>query len=169
MPDSRQTRKIGGFHNSERMWNFGLCKALIKELNIHKDAGVLRSHVECLNALARSVGVSAYDLYNKMTPLEFIIKKLGHTPKSYLRLHEKLSRGMQGILRREEGQWLLAAEFRDNELKAGKTWGEPYLYLKPLPGAKSKSMSMSKSKSKSKSSQRSANSTGSRNRRESFF
>ena len=141
------------------MWNFGLCKALINEFNIPKDDGALRSHLECLNALGRSVMVSAYDLYNKMTPLEYIVKVLGHTPKSHLRLAQKLSRGMQGILMRQEDRWLVAAESRDNEIKAGKTWGEGSLLLIDLPVAKAKAKSKSKSRS-------SANSKGSR---KSFF
>lgn len=144
------------------MWNFGLCKALINEFNIPKDDGALRSHLECLNALGRSVMVSAYDLYNKMTPLEYIVKVLGHTPKSHLRLAQKLSRGMQGILMREEDRWLSAAESKDNEIKAGKTWGEGSLLLIDLPVAKAKA----KSKSSRKSSRTSANSKGSR---KSFF
>ena len=173
MSNNRQTRKSGGFSNSDTIWNFGLCKALIKEFNIQKDDGALRSHLECLKALARAAGVSADDLYNKMTPYEFIVKKLGHTPKSHLRLAQKLSRGMQGILLRDEDKWRMAADFRDEQIKEGKTWGEPYLFLRPLPDTKAKTKAKSKSKSrsrsKSKSSQRSANSTGSRNRRESFF
>jgi hypothetical protein len=72
---SRQTRKAikGGFYNSADIWSFGMCKMIIDAVG-GAPAGTKKNWRECLNYLADRVSVTPEDLYNKMTPNEFLKK-----------------------------------------------------------------------------------------------
>ncbi len=65
----------GGFYNSADVWSFGICKMIIDAIG-GAPAGTKKSWRECLNYLAGRGGVTPENLYNKITPTEFL-KKIG--------------------------------------------------------------------------------------------
>jgi len=89
----------------------------------------------CLKYLASIINVSPEDLYNKITPFEFLCK----AGKAWMWYRDdmttesiriKLMRG------RSEGSKRLE-KCRDIDLKHGKVWGESqYLMIFPIPSSK---------------------------------
>lgn len=129
--NSRSSMK-GGFSNSANIWAFGICKVIIDRVDRTRNApaGTKKSWRKCLEYLASRVSETPEDLYNKMTPIEFLKRVfedgvLGKTQYGTFKNPWEKYREM----------WQRAAESRDAALAAGKTWGDDEaLQLKPLPG-----------------------------------
>jgi len=134
-------RRSGGFSGSKDMWSFMLCKSLIDMADLKPSAGVKKSHRACLDFLAKKAGMSTEDLYNKITPIEFLVK-IG---KGHLLNHYKTHYG-KGYKTKIPDSWHRAQTYRDAALKEGKKWGEDGdLYMSPLPVAKTRKASSRKS------------------------
>jgi len=119
----------GGFSKSTEIWSFGMCKALIDALG-QAPAGVKKNWRECLNYLADRASVTPEDLYNKMTPDEFL-KKINRD--------SILGKTQYGLYKQPwekyRDLWQQTARYRDASLKEGKTWGNDwYLQIVALPG-----------------------------------
>ena len=126
MPTKRQNRGMmrktmkGGFVDSKKMWSFMGCKNLIDALG-GGPPGVKKNWAECLTWLANKVKMSPENLFNKMTPHEFLFKAgvSSHTI----------------IYNDYERRWGHVKVQRDQALKEGKKWGSDWrLILEPLPG-----------------------------------
>ena len=66
----------GGFYNSDKVWSFKICKLLIKALGLKPPAGTGTNWNECVRSLASLARVSPEELYNKITPDDFL-RKIG--------------------------------------------------------------------------------------------
>jgi len=73
---ARPTSMKGGFYNSDKVWSFKICKLLIKALGEKPPAGTGTNWNECIRYLASVARVSPEELYNKITPDDFL-KKIG--------------------------------------------------------------------------------------------
>ena len=125
-------KKRGGFNESGELWSFMVCKSLIDMAGLKPPAGTKKSHRKCLDFLAKKVHMSTEDLFNKTTPLEFIIK-IG---KRWDLLDQYMTRyGKIGSRRAEvPSEWHRVRDYRDEALKAGKKWGEDFrLKISELP------------------------------------
>jgi len=67
---------IGGFYNSEKVWSFKICKLLINALGQKPPPGTTTNWNESIRYLASLARVTPEELYNKMTPDDFL-RKIG--------------------------------------------------------------------------------------------
>ena len=73
---ARPTSMKGGFYNSDKVWSFKICKLLIKALGKKPPAGTGTNWNECIRYLASVASVSPEELYNEITPDDFL-RKIG--------------------------------------------------------------------------------------------
>ena len=113
-------KKRGGFNLSGEIWSFGICKSLIDMADLKAPAGTKKSHRKCLDFLAKSADMSTVDLFNKITPIEFI-EKIG---KRHLLNRYKSHYGKDKQLAKVPDLWHKVVSYRDAALKEGKEWGK---------------------------------------------
>lgn len=119
----------GGFSKSSDIWSFGICKTLIDAIG-PAPAGTKKNWRECLNYLAERASVTPENLYNKMTPDEFLRKifRDGVLGKTYYGQYKQPWEKFRDL-------WQQTASNRDAALKEDKTWGKDYrLQIAELPG-----------------------------------
>jgi hypothetical protein len=119
----------GGFNNSNDIWSFGMCKTLIDAIG-GAPAGTKKNWRECLIWMASRASVTPEDLFNKMTPDEFL-KKVG--------MSHVLGANYYGLYKQPyakfQDSWSTAKRNRDEALAKGEQWGASWkLGLAPLPG-----------------------------------
>lgn len=113
-------KKRGGFHLSGEIWSFMICKSLIDMADLKAPAGTKKSHRKCLDFLAKTAGMSTVDLFNKITPVEFI-EKIG---KRHLLDTYKTHYGKDKKMAKVPDLWHRVVSYRDAALKEGKEWGK---------------------------------------------
>jgi len=124
----------GGFSDSKDMWSYGVCKMLVDALG-DVPTGVKKNWLDCLIHFAERAGMTPEDLFNKITPDEFLTKigragvfgvknVYGRYPVPY---------------NKYQAVWDNNKRNRDAALAQGKAWGSTWeLRLSPLPGNKGK-------------------------------
>lgn len=155
------TRKqiiYGGFRESSDIWNHSICKTIIQKAELNPGPEVLRNHRKCLIFLSLQLNpaISPEDLYNKITPMEYV-EKIGKRNVFNSRTKTS-STGVYGGLTEK---WQSIELRRNAAIAKGGIWGtHPDLQLKELPGkevtsvSRSASRSISRSASKKRSSSR---------------
>jgi len=70
----RKTMKKGGFSNSSNLWSHNNCKTVIQLGRMGPVSVIKNNWRECIKYLANHIGVSPEELYNKITPDEYLMR-----------------------------------------------------------------------------------------------
>ena len=140
MPTRKNRQIRGGFKESPKIWSKSFCSTIVDLVKYPSEKIDKRSTLEMLKYLADRVKMTPEDLYNKITPDEFLteLERIGDSPHDlYLSEWEYGKHGTKytaiPLL------WKNLQQKRDTELKKGHKWGKDYgLELKPLPGSNKK-------------------------------
>ena len=101
---TRTTRKAQRGGAISDYWYFGMCKALISNLGLAPPPGTLKSHRKCLEFLAAKIRMDPEDMYNLMTPDEYVVRSgeprlemkfLGMIRRGYMLGYDKEHRAEQ--------------------------------------------------------------------------
>ena len=127
-----RTRKNmrGGFSESLKVWPHSICKYIIQQARLNPGPNVLKNYRSCLIFLALQLNISPEDVFNKMTPREYV-KKIGH-PTIFENRARSAATAPDGNL---TNLWHLVETHRNKALEEGHVWGgDPRLKISELPG-----------------------------------